>query len=276
MTRPVGIAFPNQLEGASHVLQVFPAEAESWGYDSIWITDHVVGTRSMEGVYDPHWLEAMTTLTWLAAKTKRIRIGTGIIVLPHRDPVLLAKMVATVDVLSQGRVDLGVGTGWSRVEFRALGVERLFDARGRASDECLEIMRLCWGGGPIEFAGEFYSFKHVSFEPAPAQQPALPIWVGGQSPAALRRAARFADFWHPHDISPDELVRLGATLDEQAGRAVRRSVRLDVAALDVASLPDLTDAYVEAGCERIVLEFRSLPLDETMSRAEAAAGLIFG
>jgi probable F420-dependent oxidoreductase len=272
----VGIAFPNQLPGAAAALESFPAEVEALGYDSIWVTDHVVGTRSMEGTYESHWLESLTVLTWLAARTSRVRLGTGIVVLPHRDPVLLAKMVATIDVLSAGRIDLGVGSGWSRVEFRALGVEHLFEHRGKVSDECLEVLQLCWRGGDISYDGDHFAFRHVSFEPRCAQEPHPPIWVGGQSRAALRRAARFGDVWHPHDLPPEDIARLGAELDETAGRRVRRTARLDIADVELDALPDLVASFAAVDCEEVVLEFRSLPLDETLARTRSAAVRLFG
>jgi probable F420-dependent oxidoreductase len=276
MSEPgVGLAFPNQLAESPAVLGARLAEIEDWGYDSLWVTDHVVGTRSMRGVYEPHWLEALTTLAWMAARTSRLRLGTGILVLPHRDPVLLAKMLVTIDVLSGGRLDVGVGVGWSRVEFRALGVERLFEPRGRAGDECLQVLLRCWAGGEIDFDGEFYRFRHVEFEPRPVQAPHPPIWVGGQSPAALRRTARYGDAWHPHDIEPAELAALAERLDAEAGRRVPRTVRLDVSGREPAALPDLVAEYGAVGCERVVLEFRSRPMGEMLLLAERGAKALF-
>ena len=273
--RPVGLVLPNNEPGGAHLIDELPAQAESWGYDSLWVTDHVVGVRAMSGVYGSYWLEALTTLTWIAARTSTVRLGTGILVVPHRDPVLTAKMVATLDVLSGGRVDLGVGTGWSRVEFRALGVLDQYEARGRATNEALEVICRCWDGGDVSHDGEFFSFRHIEFEPTPLQRPRVPIWVGGDSPPALRRAARFAHTWHPHDISPDELRVKGEQLDELAGRPVHRSVRLAVTDEQIDALPDVVDAYLEVGCGRVVIDFRSQPTDVVRQLAEKAAGRLF-
>ena len=273
--RPVGFVLPTNDAHCAELLRWLPSEAEQWGYDSLWITDHVVGVRAMAGVYSSYWLEALTALTWTAALTSKVRIGTGILVLPHRNPVLTAKMVATLDVLSGGRVDLGIGTGWSRVEFRSLGVEAHYTPRGQVTDESLEVICRCWDGGQIDHEGEFFSFRHVDFEPAPLQQPRVPIWVGGSSNPALRRAARFADVWHPNDLTVDQIVERGDLLDELAGRSVARSVRLAVTADDLPGLSDRIDAYLTVGCAPVVIEFRSLPSGDAVHLAESAASLLF-
>ena len=274
--RPVGLVLPNNEPGGAQLLDELPARAEAWGYQSLWITDHVVGVRAMAGVYGAYWLEALTALTWIAARTSTVRVGTGILVVPHRDPVLVAKMVATLDVLSGGRIDLGVGTGWSRVEFRALGMADRYEPRGRVTNEALEVICKCWAGGEISHDGEFFSFRHIDFEPVPVQRPRIPIWVGGDSGPALRRAARFADTWHPHDISPDELRAKGEKLDELAGRAVPRSVRLAITAEQIDGLPDVVDSYLEVGCRSVVIDFRSQPADVVSQLAEKAAARLFG
>ena len=168
-----------------------------------------------------------------------------------------------------------MGTGWSRVEFRSVGAERLYEARGRASDEILDAMLTCWAGGEVAHQGEFFAFRHIDFAPVPQQRPHPPIWVGGHSGPALRRAATYADVWHPHDIPPEELRMLGARLDELAGRAIPRSVRIAVAEDDLAGLPDVVDRYTQAGAVRVVIEFRSQPCDVVVRLAERAATALF-
>ena len=275
MTRPVGLALPNNESGADKAFQWLPEAVEGWGYDSLWVTDHVVGVRAMEGVYGSYWLEALTALTWAAARTNTIRLGTGILVVPHRDPVMTAKMVATLDRLSGGRVDLGVGVGWSRVEFRALGVVHHYEPRGAVTNEALDVMLECWKGGSISHKGEHFSFRHVDFEPTPHQSPHPPVWVGGGSGPALRRAAKYADVWHPHDLSPAELTTSGDKLNALAGRDIARSVRLSVAADQVDGIADLVDSYLEIGCTRVVVDFRSLPTETVVVLAERAAARLF-
>jgi probable F420-dependent oxidoreductase len=273
--RPVGLVLPNNEPGGAAMLDELPARAEQWGYDSLWFTDHVVGVRAMAGVYGDYWLDPLVALTWVAARTSTIRLGTGVLVLPYRNPVLAAKMIATIDVFSSGRVDLGVGTGWSRAEFRALGMGDRFDGRGRVTDESIEVLRRCWEGGEVAYDGEFFSFRHVAFEPVPAQA-RLPIWVGGHSAPALRRAARYADVWHPHDLAPAEVLSKGERIDELAGRSVPRSMRIAVTAEELAGLPDVVDAYLAVGCIRVVLDFRSQSSDAVAALAEKAATLLFG
>ncbi|ORW68095.1 hypothetical protein AWC23_21950 [Mycobacterium saskatchewanense] len=265
---------PTNEPGAANMVRELPVNAERWGYRSLWVTDHSVGVRAMDGVYGDYWLDAFTALTWIAATTEMVRLGTGVLVVPHRNPVLASKMATTIDILSGGRLDLGVGTGWSRVEFRALGVQHLFEARGRVTDEALEVMRSCWAGGDVDFEGEFFAFRHVSAEPTPEQKPHPPIWVGGHSGPALRRAARFADVWHPHDIAPAELTAIGARLDEMAERAVPRSVRLHVNEKDLPGLSDLINGYAAHGCQHVVLDFRSQPCAVVARLAERAAELL--
>jgi probable F420-dependent oxidoreductase len=273
--RPVGLVLPSNEPGGAAVLGTLSADAEGWGYESLWFTDHVVGVRAMAGTYGSYWLDPLVAMTWVAARTSTIRLGTGVLVLPHRDAVLTAKMIASIDVFSRGRVDLGVGTGWSRAEFRALGVADKYEPRGRVTNECIEVLRTCWAGREVEYHGEFFDFRHIEFEPVPVQ-PRLPIWVGGDSAPALRRAAKYADVWHPHDLSPGELRAKAEQLDERAGRSVTRSVRVALTPADLGRLADLVDDYVSVGCASVVIDFRSQPASEVAVLAEKAASLLFG
>ena len=269
--RSVGLVVTTNEPGAVEMVQQLPARAEQWGYDSLWVTDHTVGVRAMDGVYGDYWLDALTALTWMAASTSRVRLGTGVMVVPHRNPVLASKMVTTLDLLSSGRIDLGIGAGWSKVEYRALGVEEFFTHRGPVTDEAIEVMLACWNGGDVAYDGEFFAFRHVALEPTPLQQPHPPIWVGGQSRPALRRAARFADVWHPHDLSAAEVARVGEHLDELAGRPIARAARLHVTEDDIASIAELVDSYYDVGCVSVILEFRSQPCALVTRLAQQAA-----
>jgi probable F420-dependent oxidoreductase len=269
--RSVGLVVTTNEPGAVEMVQQLPARAEQWGYDSLWVTDHTVGVRAMDGVYGDYWLDALTALTWMAASTSRVRLGTGVMVVPHRNPVLASKMVTTLDLLSSGRIDLGIGAGWSKVEYRALGVEEFFAHRGRVTDEAIEVMLACWNGGDVAYDGEFFGFRHVALAPTPRQQPHPPIWVGGQSRPALRRAARFADVWHPHDLSAAAVARVGEHLDELAGRPIARAARLHVTEDDIASIAELVDSYYDVGCVSVILEFRSQPCALVTRLAQQAA-----
>ena len=273
--RPVGLAIPNMGEDAPAAVHELPALAEHLGYDSVWVTDHLVGLRATDEVYGSHWLEAVTALTWIAATTRTIRVGTGVLVVPHRDPLLTAKMLSTLDILSAGRLDVGIGTGWSKTEYRALGVGDLFEPRGAVTNEALEVMLACWAGGEIEHDGTYFAIKHVRVQPLPAQSPHPPIWVGGTSRPALRRAAAFGDVWHPNDISPRELRKTGERLDQLAGRPMPRSIRLDTSDEQLDRIDELVDEYLAAGAIRVVIEFRGRNLEQTRTRTEKAAKLLF-
>ena len=177
---------------------------EAAAFDSVWVSDHVVQPRTIESAYpysadgvagwptDVPFLEAVVAMTLVAAVTERVEIGTAVLVLPQRNPVLLAKQLATLDLLAGGRIALGVGAGWLAEEFAALGAD--FAGRGRAMTESIELLRRCWTGFPDAFDGDSYTLPGglVSL-PAPAHP--IPVLVGGMSPAALRRVAATGDGW---------------------------------------------------------------------------------
>jgi len=181
-------------------------EGERLGLHSAMIADHIVFPTESESIY-PYTvdrkhpgggdaLETFSILGVVAGATERLRLVTSVLVLPYRNPVLTAKIVASLDVLSGGRVTLGVGVGWLREEFEALDSPD-FDRRGAVTDEWIAIFRQLWTTSPASFSGQFYNYANIRAEPLPLQKPHPPIWVGGHSRAALRRTARFGDGWHP-------------------------------------------------------------------------------
>ena len=181
-------------------------EGERLGLHSAMIADHIVFPIESRSTY-PYTLdgkhpgmgdalETFSILGVVAGATERLRLVTSVLVLPYRNPVLTAKMVASLDVLSGGRITLGVGTGWLKEEFEALG-SPAFDARGAVTDEWLAIFKQLWSQSPASFDGRFYRYTAIHCEPFPVQKPHPPIWVGGHSRAALRRTARHGDGWHP-------------------------------------------------------------------------------
>jgi probable F420-dependent oxidoreductase len=213
-------------------------EGEALGFDYTTIFDHLVVQRSLQAKYDNtaetqgsatygHCHEQLTSIAFLAAKTSRLRFATSVMVMPYRPPVLAAKMLATIDVFSGGRLLLGVGTGWIEDEFEALGTPS-FAARGRVTNEYLESMKVLWTEQSASYEGDHVQFANVGFEPKPVQQPHPPIWIGGMSLPAMRRAARFGDAWYPmlnDQAKPfDSLELLRAGIDkmravtEEAGR----------------------------------------------------------
>ena len=179
-------------------------KAEELGFDAVFVNDHIIvdGTpqvvNSWGNTYDP-----LIVLSYVAAHTKRIRLGTSVLIMPYRNPVATAKMMATLDQMSEGRVIAGVGAGWNAAEFAALGVP--FHERGARTTEYLRLWQACWGPDPVTFQGRFFSFANMYVMPKPLQQPHPPIWIGGASPAALRRAARFGEVWQPAPMAVEAL-----------------------------------------------------------------------
>ncbi len=228
--------FPIPTRGALGTLETvsrLARAADEYEYDSIWITDHVVIPKattsrypySADGSLDvaaaQHYLEPLTVMSYLASVAERPAIGSSVLILPYRNPVVVAKMVATLDVLTGGRVILGVGVGWMEEEFRALNLATFRD-RGAVTDEYIQILRVLWTQEWPRYQGRFYSFEEVRFYPKPVQKPHPPIWIGGHTKAAIRRAARLGDGWHPiglrppAGLTPEEFARAAADLRTQA------------------------------------------------------------
>ena len=192
--------------------------ADELGADTLWSVDHIAFPYGFRAVY-PYathefgespdkpleWWDCLSVLTFLAARTERVRIGTGVLVLPYRHPVATAKAIATIDVLSGGRVLFGVGVGWLRDEFDALQLEA-FDHRGAVTDEQLQIFKALWTTERPSFDGRFYRFPEISVTPRPEQRPHPPILVGGNSRPALRRTVQYGDGWHALMLLPSEMA----------------------------------------------------------------------
>jgi probable F420-dependent oxidoreductase len=172
---------------------------ERIGYDHIDIFDHVVMGHPMDGrppgPYNAAMpiIEALMGLSYLAAVTSRVTLGTEVLVLPQREPTLVAKQISTLDTLSGGRVRLGIGVGWQESEYEAMGEN--FHTRGARMDEAIELLRAYWGEARVDFSGKAYRAVAMAMEPKPPQGRALPIWIGGNSEAALRRVGRLGDGW---------------------------------------------------------------------------------
>lgn len=231
-------------------------EGERLGLASAMIADHIVFPVESRSTY-PYTLdgrhpgmgdalETFSILGVVAGATERLRLVTSVLVLPYRNPVLTAKMVASLDVLSGGRITLGVGAGWLEEEFEALN-SPAFAARGAVADEWIAILKQLWSQSPASFEGRFYRYADIRCEPFPLQKPHPPIWVGGHSRAALRRTARFGDGWHPvggvaaAPLPPDEMrSHLDALkrLTEAGGR--------DFSALAISYKAPLYDAHAPA------------------------------
>jgi probable F420-dependent oxidoreductase len=174
--------------------------AEKLGFDSVWVTDHIIVPRTMDLIYRDNMLEPVALLSHLAGLVPRVKLGTSVLILPYRNPVVLAKMLATIDQLSGGRLIVGVGGGWMTEEFAALNVS--YDERGKLSDEYLRVTRAIWTQSTLSFHGAYTSFDELQVSPMPAQSH-LPLWIGGVSARARRRAAEFGDGWHATSLSPE-------------------------------------------------------------------------
>jgi probable F420-dependent oxidoreductase len=219
------------FEASPEAIVAAARKAEEVGFDAIFVNDHIIvgdDARSAPwtNVYDP-----FVAMSFIAAHTSRIGVGVSVLIMPYRNPVATAKALATLDLMSGGRLITGIGVGWNEAEFAALGVP--FRERGARTNEYLRLWQACWAPGKVSFAGKFVSFADMHVNPKPVQQPHPPIWIGGTSDAALRRAARFAALWQPTPLPVPHLVERQAALRkscEEIGRApipTRMSFRVE-------------------------------------------------
>ena len=293
-----------------HAIETMVAHGEALGFSSVVVADHLVFPVTIHSRY-PYTvsgafpgqgdaLDQLSLMAFVAGKSRRLRLISSVMILPHRNPVVTAKMLATIDVLSGGRVTVGVGVGWLREEFQALGAPD-FDRRGAVSDEYLRIFKTLWTQDPASFRGEFYSFEALRCLPQPTQKPHPPIWVGGHSKVALRRVARLGDGWHPVGATPAVPLRppeMRASLDEL--RRLADAERRDFAALTISFKAPLYDPrqgvdggadrrpftgstqaiaddigiYAGLGVSELIFDFRAETLTESLDRMAHFAPLI--
>ena len=306
-----GFYLPTRGQTASpEALDTLVARAEEWGFSSVMIADHIVFPVTIKSKY-PYTvsgafpgqgdaLEQLSLMAFVAGKSRTLRLISSVMILPYRNPVVTAKMLATIDVLSRGRVTVGVGVGWLREEFEALGAPD-FDRRGAVSDEYLRIFKALWTQEPASYHGEFYRFDSVRCLPHPVQKPHPPIRVGGHSKAALRRVARLGDGWHPVGANPAVPLRppeLRASLDDL--RRLTEAEGRDFSALTISYKAPIYDSGqgVDGGAERrpfsgsqqaiaddigtfaglgvseLIFDFRSESLAESLDRMARFAPLI--
>ena len=215
------VAYRDGPEGVAALAKAI----EQIGYDEIDMFDHVVMGFPLEGrdtgPYPANMpiLEALITLGYIAAVTERVGLGTEVLVLPQRQPTLVAKQISTLDTLSGGRVRFGAGVGWQDSEYEALGVD--YRQRGAMMDEAIELLRASWSDTSVDYEGEHYVSRAMAMEPKPPQGGGIPIWIGGGSPAALRRAGRIGDGWMASGMLGDEAAAAMATVKHHAEEAGR-------------------------------------------------------
>jgi probable F420-dependent oxidoreductase len=274
----IGVTVPNHF-GVDDPQKVVALGqmAEDLGYDSIWVMDHLFNLGYIrERLEDKPYYHPLGMLTFLAAKTSRVSLGTSVLVLPYHNPVEMAKYVATLDHLSGGRVILGIGAGGLPEEFDALGVP--MKERGSLTNESIRLMKHLWTAPRTDYHSRRWDISDAPFSPKPLQQSHVPIWVGGTSTGAKRRAALLGDGWHPNAMSPDEFSQGCQEVREIAAAAGRdpasltMSVRVGVypeagssgrnrLTTDPAGLVPALTAFDKAGAEHVVLAFDSGDVD---------------
>lgn len=201
--------------------------AEELGYDSVWTTDHlIVPQRDIEPY--GNILEALTTLALVSSITRRVKLGTSVLVLPQRNPVLAAKQIATIDAASGGRMIVGVGVGWNEIEYKNLDAN--FKNRGKRLDEAIALMRTLWSNEDATFRGQYTQLEHAVFSPLPPQRDHLPIWIGGNEAPAWARAAKLGDGWHSTGAFPAQIAAGVQRIRElnTTNRKVTISARLNI------------------------------------------------
>jgi probable F420-dependent oxidoreductase len=213
--------------GDAQALVDLAGRADELGIDSVWVHDHVFNVGHVfDRIGGKPYYEPLTLLSFVAARTRRVRLGTSVLVLPYHNPVRLAKAAATLDVLSEGRLVMGVGVGLIEKEIRAMGSP--YAERGAFTDEAIAVMRALWTQDEPKFEGKFSRFDGMKFSPKPLQKPSIPVVIGGVSPHAIRRAARLGDGWQPLGLSPEALGQGIAALRDEARAAGRDVAKIPV------------------------------------------------
>jgi probable F420-dependent oxidoreductase len=231
--------------------------AERLGFTDVWTTDHLLVDASAAEDYGTIF-EAVTTLAYLAGRTTTVRLGASVVVVPMRNAVVLAKELATIDNLSNGRLIAGVGVGWSRAEFANVGVTDRFGVRGAYTDETIRLWRHLWSGADWPFHGRFHTFDDFVFGPLPEQGGHVPIWIGGRQEAALRRVGRLADTYHSSATSPSAYEPRLAVIRAAAEEADRPMPGLSARVRVLLSSSEPVDGYSMQGTpEEVASEIRA-------------------
>jgi probable F420-dependent oxidoreductase len=246
--------------------------AEDLGFADVWVSDHVVHPAE-QSYPSPFLLDPFATLSWAAAATERVRLGTSVLVVPQHNPVWLANHLATVDLMSGGRLLVGAGVGWSEREYEALG--QSFGDRGRRLDEILQLLRRAWRDDPVSFAGEFYELRDIRFLPKPAHE--IPIWIGGAVEAAFRRAVEHGDGFHVVGRKPSEVVPIVERLRRdrpEPSFTISARTGWDPQGMDPGLIREERAAFEEAGVQHMVAAPWQKDLDAWLRSMDLLAELV--
>jgi probable F420-dependent oxidoreductase len=280
----IGVALPTVgLDHGPELLLPVAEAAERLGFDSVWATDHALMCYQRESEY-PYgrsgteiamtpgigWLEPLAALSFVAARTKRVGLGTSVLVLPYRNPVLVASQAATLHLLSRDRLILGVGTGWMREEFEALGLDPA--ERGARTDEHIEVLRTLWRDDPASFEGRFTSFDDVVLG-LPPRGSTPPVWVGGNTRPALRRALRHGDGWHGFEVYAEDMGAIRAQLEELGDELGRDPAALELSVVRGMVPPAREDESFIEGRRNLGASGPEM-VEELGRYAEARVGLV--
>lgn len=268
-----GFTLPNNfgIDDATALVDL-AVEAEDVGYDSVWVNHHILNIGYVaDRLDDRPYHDALTILAVCAARTERVGLGTSVLVLPYLHPMVLAKTLATIDQLSNGRTIPGVGVGSLDEENVAMGV--VWERRGIYTNESIEVMKGLWTENDTSFHGEFFDYDALTAAPKPVQQPHPPILIGGNRPPALRRVAKYGNGWHPMMLKPESIKKRLDTLDEllaAEGRTrdeITVSLRIDMS----NATPESIAAYDAVGVNEMVVSTSTPDLTEIRSQMQAFA-----
>jgi probable F420-dependent oxidoreductase len=242
-------------------------QAEELGFDDVWVSEHIIVPKNAGYPPSPNFWDPLLTLTWAAAVTSRVRLGTSVLVLPMRHPLPLAKELATLQNLSQGRLILGAGVGWLEAEFDALGVP--FKERGRRMDEGIAMMRAVWSQDPVTFEAKWIPAKIDTMRAQPQPIAPIPIWIGGSSDAAVKRALRL-DGWHGSRVSPEQAASMVKRFRAERPRPdFTISLRVSCNAQTVTGMHDVLRTYRDAGIQHVMTAPEDRDIDTYLATAEA-------
>ena len=279
-----GLAFASSIAVDHQASMEICRRAEAAGFESLWGGEHVILPSKIESSYpytadgkipampDTPIPDPLIWLAFAAAAAPSMRLGTCILIVPQRNPLILAKELATLDQLSGGKVELGLGVGWLEEEFNALGVP--WERRGARNDEYIEAMRTLWSGPEVEYHGEFVDFPAVTCSPRPVQ-PTIPILVGGDSEVAIRRAARLADGYFPGEGDVDRLASLITRVRQAAEDAGRDPDEIEINAMFSTQMTDPVagvEKFTELGVGRIMVPAFFFAGDGGLDRMDEFAG----